>query len=85
MATIKIVSRINSEVNAEEVESAAIILLYFSFAEKPKVQRCKVVPKRASNPNITTGTIAFLKLKISAIRQKTPKPDIAISVFICIS
>ena len=72
----------NSDANAEEVESAAIILLYFSFAEKPKVQRCNVVPNTASNPKITTGTIAFLKLKISAIRQKTPKPDSAISVFI---
>jgi hypothetical protein len=31
---------------------------------------------------MATGTSSFLKLKISAIRQKTPKPDIAINVFI---
>jgi hypothetical protein len=61
------------------------MLAYLSLANSPKDQRFSVVPKTANNPKITTGTIAFLKLKISAIRQKTPKPDIAISVFIWIS
>ncbi len=82
MATMNTVSKIKREVNPEENLSATIILLYFPSNADPKEYRFKVVPNTANNPKITTGTIAFLKLKISAIRQKTPKPDIAISVFI---
>jgi hypothetical protein len=41
-----------------------------------------VSPRMANSPRIAKGTNSFLKLKISAIRQKTPKPDMAINVFI---
>ena len=41
-----------------------------------------VKPNKASKAITLTGMMAFLKLKISATKQKTPKPTIAINVFI---
>jgi hypothetical protein len=41
-----------------------------------------VSPRMAISPSIATGINSFLRLKISAIRQKTPKPDMANNVFI---
>ena len=41
-----------------------------------------VSPNIAISPSIATGINSFLRLKISAIRQKTPKPDMANIVFI---
>ena len=41
-----------------------------------------VKPRTANNPIIAIGTMAFLKLKISNKRHKTPNPIIAINVFI---
>lgn len=72
----------NNDEKALENLSATIILVYWLFNNSPNDQIFSVVPSIANRPKITTGTIAFLKLKISAIRQKTPKPDIAINVFI---
>ena len=42
-----------------------------------------VSPSIAKSPSIAIGTNNFLKLKISAMRQKTPRPDMAINVIIC--
>ena len=41
-----------------------------------------VNPNMAKSPIIATGINSFLRLKISAIRQKTPKPDMVNNVFI---
>jgi hypothetical protein len=41
-----------------------------------------VRPRTPNNPMIVIGTMAFLKLKISNKRHKTPNPIIAINVFI---
>ena len=48
----------------------------------PNEYKFYVEPRTANKPRIVTGTSTFLKLNISAIRQKTPSPVIANSVII---
>ena len=45
-------------------------------------QRFNEIPKTASKPITVTGTSSFLKLKISANRQKTPNDTIVINTCI---
>lgn len=72
----------NNEVNAFEKSVEAIIEIYWVSNESEKDQKLRVIARTASNPITETGTIIFLRLKISATKQKIPKDAIAINTCI---
>ena len=72
----------NNEMNAFEKSVEAIIEIYCASNESEKDQKLSVRPRMASNPSTETGTIIFLRLKISATKQKIPKDAIAINTCI---
>ena len=72
----------NNEMNAFEKSVETIIEIYCASNESEKDQKLSVIPRTASNPSTETGTIIFLRLKISATKQKIPKDAIAINTCI---
>ena len=78
-AIIKTVKTINKLVKATEKLFTIIILLYHVDGT---LYSETVSAKMAKSAAIVTGTIAFRRLNISAISEKTPRPQTAISVFI---
>lgn len=82
MTKIKIVRMINNEMNAFEKPVEAIIVMYRASNESEIDQKFRVIPRMASKPITETGTSIFLRLKISATKQKIPKDAIAINTCI---
>lgn len=67
---------------ADENLVVAIMFRYCVSKELSIDQRFKEIPKTASKPITVIGTSNFLKLKISANRQKTPNDTIDINTCI---
>ncbi|GGC83109.1 hypothetical protein GCM10011508_08040 [Flavobacterium lutivivi] len=70
---------------ADENLVVAIMLLNCVSKELSVDQRFSEIPKMASKPITVIGTSNFLKLKISANKQKTPNDTIDINTCILLS